>query len=633
MASLQQEAFGALGVHHSASHSGSKAGDVNARVEKEFADLLSQDKYCFDSEYEQCLSSRGFEYKQGSAPIVYKDRLRSKVDFWVSIGSSPWVLYIIRFGYRIPFISWPPRAFFCNNRSALDHASFVDSAISDLLLAGSVIEVFTPPTVVNPLTVSVNSVGKRRLILDLRHVNKFIPKVKFKMEDSRTFLNYVHSPGYVFKFDMKSGYHHVSIHEESQTFLGFQWPLGSSVEPRFFVFAVLPFGLSSAPYVFTKVFRPLVKHWRSRGIPLVLYLDDGAGCLHDFSVAQSTASAVRSDLANAGVVANEEKSIWVPTQVLEWLGIVWDLSRGRIFIPHRRIVKLLRALLSLKSGSRSVTPRAVASVTGQIISLTPGYGNITLLMSRFLQSFVKLHSGWDCPLDFRSYQFFSECLQEIDFWLSNCARLNGRSLTRYSLPVTLVYSDASSFACGGCAFRVDSEEFDLFFQAFSSLESGLDSNARELLAILYGLKSFRASLTGKVVKVFTDSKNAASISAKGSNSLRLHALALEIFAYCAAHDISLEVEWIPRSLNSYADSVSRVVDYDDWAVSTIFFQHVSSIFVLLTSIVSHPLFPLSASVFTLSSGVPVAKAWTLLVPVGAALTTIWFLQSFLSRVS
>ena len=73
------------------------------------------------------------------------------------------------------------------------------------------------------------------------------------MEDSRTFLNYVHSLGYMFKFDMKSGYHHVSIHEESQTFLGFQWPLGSSLKPRFFVFAVLPFGLSSAPYVFTKV--------------------------------------------------------------------------------------------------------------------------------------------------------------------------------------------------------------------------------------------------------------------------------------------------------------------------------------------------------------------------------------------
>ena len=169
--------------------------------------------------------------------------------------------------------------------------------------------------------------------------------------------------------------------------------------------------------------------------------------------------------------------------------------------------------------------------------------------------------------------------------------------------MSLVYSDASSFARGGCIFRVDSEEYNLFFQAFSSSESVSDSNARELLAILCGLKPFRASLMGKKVKVFTDSKNAASISAKGSNSLRLHALALEISAYCAAHDISLEVEWIPRSLNSYADSVSRVIDYDDWAVSTIFVHHVSSIFGPFDSIVSLPFFPLSASVFTLSSGV------------------------------
>ena len=100
--------------------------------------------------------------------------------------------------------------------------------------------------------------------------------------------------------------------------------------------------------MFAKVFRPLVKHWRSGSIPLVLYLDDGAGCLDDFSLAQNTAAAVRSDLANAGVVANEEKSIWAPTQVLEWLGIVWDLSRGCIFIPHRRIVKLLKDVRAQK---------------------------------------------------------------------------------------------------------------------------------------------------------------------------------------------------------------------------------------------------------------------------------------------
>ena len=49
----------------------------------------------------------------------------------------------------------------------------------------------------------------------------------------------------------------------------------SDGEPSFFMFTVLPFGLSSALYIFTKLLRPLVKHWRSQGIRVVVYLDDG----------------------------------------------------------------------------------------------------------------------------------------------------------------------------------------------------------------------------------------------------------------------------------------------------------------------------------------------------------------------
>jgi len=38
---------------------------------------------------------------------------------------------------------------------------------------------------------------------------------------------------------------------------------------------VLPFGLSSAPYVFTKVLKPLKKHWRIQGLYIAIFLDDG----------------------------------------------------------------------------------------------------------------------------------------------------------------------------------------------------------------------------------------------------------------------------------------------------------------------------------------------------------------------
>ena len=43
---------------------------------------------------------------------------------------------------------------------------------------------------------------------------------------------------------------------------------------NYFTFSVLPFGLSSVGYIFTKTVRVLVKYWRSIGFPIVVYLDD-----------------------------------------------------------------------------------------------------------------------------------------------------------------------------------------------------------------------------------------------------------------------------------------------------------------------------------------------------------------------
>ena len=57
--------------------------------------------------------------------------------------------------------------------------------------------------------------------------------------------------GYAFTFDFKSGYRHVYIHEKHGTYLGTQWPMVSKWQ--YFVFRVLPFGLASACYMFTKL--------------------------------------------------------------------------------------------------------------------------------------------------------------------------------------------------------------------------------------------------------------------------------------------------------------------------------------------------------------------------------------------
>ena len=59
--------------------------------------------------------------------------------------------------------------------------------------------------------------------------------------------------------------------------------------------------------------------------------------------------------------------------------------------------------------------------------------------------------------------------------------------------------------------------------------------------------------------------------------LDLHQLTLSIFQLLVRSGIDLQVDWIPRSLNEHADSISRIVDFDDWGVSFEFFYHVDSI--------------------------------------------------------
>ena len=99
---------------------------------------------------------------------------------------------------------------------------------------------------------------------------------------------------FIFPFDIKSGYHHVDIFPPHQSFLGFSWFYKGKV--RYFCFRVLPFGLSSAPYIFTELFRPLVSNWRRKGIHIVVYLDDGLGEASSFQVALDCSAKVKGDL-------------------------------------------------------------------------------------------------------------------------------------------------------------------------------------------------------------------------------------------------------------------------------------------------------------------------------------------------
>ena len=157
-------------------------------------------------------------------------------------------------GYKIHFRKSPLPYSIENRSSALHQRRFVQGAISELLTRGCIREAPIYPQFCNPLHVAVQSSGKLRLILDLSHLKKFIIKKSVKYENLRTVLQMFPPGMFVFSFDLKSAYYHIDICEEHRKFLSFKWPSSDGVM-KFYEFKVLPFGLTSAPYVFTKVVR------------------------------------------------------------------------------------------------------------------------------------------------------------------------------------------------------------------------------------------------------------------------------------------------------------------------------------------------------------------------------------------
>ena len=95
-----------------------------------------------------------------------------------------------------------------------------------------------------------NPMGRRDLILDLRYVNKHLIKQRVKYEDWKIALSYFQNGAFKISFDLQSGYHHIDIWPEHQTFLGFAWKFSGDTKFRYFVFTVSPFGLASAPFFY-----------------------------------------------------------------------------------------------------------------------------------------------------------------------------------------------------------------------------------------------------------------------------------------------------------------------------------------------------------------------------------------------
>lgn len=139
------------------------------------------------------------------------------------------------------------------------------------------------------------------------------------------------------KLDLKDAYFTVSIWEKRQKFLKFIW------KDNLFEFACLPFGLVSAPRVFTKLMKPVVCLLRHLVIRVIIYLDDLLIMAESKGLASSHATTALTLLEGLGFQVNFKKSVLSPTTVIEFLGFTVNSITITLSLPWDKVRNVKRS--------------------------------------------------------------------------------------------------------------------------------------------------------------------------------------------------------------------------------------------------------------------------------------------------
>ena len=140
----------------------------------------------------------------------------------------------------------------------------------------------------------------------------------------------------------------------------------------------------------------------------------------------------------------------------------------------------------------------------------------------------------------------------------------------------VVYTDASNHGYGG--YMLQRLDTIIAHGKFTPDEKHTSSTLRELLAVKHVLNSLTEFLKHQVVLWHSDNINVVRILDVGSSKNHLQDVALDIYQSCLTHDVRIIPKWIPREQNTFADSISKHSDTDDWSIDDESFNYIQSHF-------------------------------------------------------
>ena len=341
-------------------------------------------------------------------------------------------------------------------------------------------------------------------------------------------------------------------------------------------FACLPFGLSSAPRVFTKLIKPLVAQLLKQGIRLIIYLENILIMAETESVAKHYAQTTCNLLETLGFVINYQKSLLVPSKQMEFLGFLINFQTMTLAPPLGKNPKSYERV--------STSPRGASGYSARI-----GQGS----RSPYVYHSSCLSSPPPPPPP-STFSSLTGKQNQSSRFASNIRALDPTNYTGQRA-TGVVEGQLTSLERKGPSYRESILNYrDRCLQKrlgafcigtstegeWSQAESSLHINWLELLAGAFLIKTFTKRRVQMTVRPVKDNMSAAHYINKmgGAKSPVLSRLALDLWDWCLEHKIEVEAEYLPGILNTRADKDSTVMlDRHNWKIDPQVFSIINQL--------------------------------------------------------
>lgn len=402
------------------------------------------------------------------------------------------------------------------------------------------------PSFISKLFLRKKSDGSIRPIFDLRKLNNFVKIKHFQLISHTSIPEFIQPGDWMVKLDLSQAYFHVPIAESHRTFLRISY--GGNL----YQMTCLPFGLASAPHLFSSITCWVAEILRAKGCRIVVYLDDFLLVNQDRSkLSLQAAEAVRL-LRHLGWRVNFKKSILSPTQDLEYLGIRWRTAINTMSLPKQKIEDL-KVTLHQTLQRNTISLRLLQRLLGQL-----NFANYVIPRGRlhcrkmqiFLRRFNKTRS--------RHKEAIPRLVrQELVWW---------RGATHQTSPIHnppathFLATDASDIGWGA---QLDGT---LASGVWTAQQKSWHSNKKELFAVMAAIKQNLNLVKGSHVQIQSDNRTLIAYIRKegGTKSLMLLTLTSQLLRLVDQYKITLSAHYLPGRYNIVADRLSRGKQPAEW---------------------------------------------------------------------